>query len=129
MKNTNILLQIAGSIMIIIGLIELVRGFQLLDTGKTFQMDTTSVADVNDLRIVGIGMIVVAFLFIVCGVGVIMKGQFFWVLSMIAIILYIADGILNSRLLFNEALGTGVAIDITIGILIMTLLYLGKKRL
>lgn len=129
MKKTNILLQIAGVIMIIIGILEIIRGFQLLQTGSTFQMDTAAVSDVNDLRIVGIGMILVALLFIVCGIGVILKGQFFWVLSIIAIVIYIADGIVNSKLLFNEALGTGVAIDMTIGTLLLVLLYLGKKRL
>ena len=129
MKKTNILLQIAGIIMIVIGILEIIRGFQLLQTGSTFQMDTAAVSDVNDLRIVGIGMILVALLFIVCGIGVILKGQFFWVLSIIAIVIYIADGIVNSKLLFNEALGTGVAIDMTIGTLLLVLLYLGKKRL
>ncbi|MEO8664272.1 MAG: hypothetical protein ABI462_02155 [Ignavibacteria bacterium] len=129
MKKTNILLQIAGALMIIIGILEIIRGFQLLETGKTFQMDTANISDVGDLKIVGIGMILVAFLFVICGVGVIMKGQFFWWLSVIAIILYVADGIINSKLLFSEALGTGVSIDMTIGILLLILLYLGKKRL
>ncbi len=129
MKKTNILLQIAGAMMIIIGIFEIIRGLQLLQTGKTFQMDASVISDISDLRIVGIGMILVALLFIVCGIGVIVKGKFFWWLSIAAIILYVADGIINSRLLFNEALGTGVAIDITFGILIWVLLYLGKKRL
>lgn len=129
MKKTNILLQIAGGIMIVIGILEIIRGFQLLQTGTTFQMDTSSASDLNDLRIVGIGMILIALLFIISGIGVILKGHFFWILSIIAIILYVADGIVNSRLLFNEALGTGVIIDMTFGTLLLVLLYLGKKRL
>ncbi|MEP7147071.1 MAG: hypothetical protein ABI792_08675, partial [bacterium] len=107
----------------------IIRGFQLLQTGTTFQMDTSSASDVNDLRIVGIGMILIALLFIISGIGIILKGHFFWILSIIAIILYVADGIVNSRLLFNEALGTGVIIDMTFGTLLLVLLYLGKKRL
>lgn len=128
MKKTNIFLKIAGIAMVLVGIVHGIDGIKLFQTGNTFLSDKTAIADSNGLRIASIGLIIVAVLFIISGIGVMMGKKALFNLSVVTLILYVIVGIINGQILYGEPLDTGLTVNMTIAILILALLYLGRSR-
>lgn len=114
--------------MIVLGVINFIKGINILQTGTAFQVDSITAADVNEIRIAGILTLLTSSLLILCG-GLLFLGRLFWLLSVFTITSFVVISIINSALFAGEVLGSSVTIDIIFAILILTLIYLGKKRL
>ena len=128
MRKNSIFLKVAGLVMVLVGIVHGIDGIQLFQTGSTFLSDKTALTDSNGLRIASIGLILVAILFIISGIGVLMGNKALFNLSIVTLILYVIVGIVNGQILYGEPLDAGLAINMTVAILLFVFLYLGRSR-
>ena len=128
MRKTSIFLKVAGIVMVLVGIVHGIDGIQLFQTGTTFLSGKTTIADSNGLRIASIALIVIALLFIISGIGVMMGKKALFNLSIVTLILYVIVGVINGQILYGEPLDTGLTINMTVAILILAFLYLGRSH-
>jgi len=127
-KKGSLFLKIAGFLMMLIGLMEAINGFQLVQLGRSFFYEAPVITDVGDINSAVIGIFTVSVLLFFCGLGVVLNRRFFWNLSFFAIIGYCAVEIINGKLLFGEILESQMAIPMTAAILLIMLLLIGRKE-
>jgi len=125
MKN-SILLKISAGIMMVIGVVNLLKGYRIL-TGIEILPDSPLTASVTEMRIAGIATLIIAALLILAGIFL-FQGRSVWIFSVFAIIAFVVISIIDYSLIEGEALATGAVIDITFGLIVLIIIYLGKKR-
>lgn len=125
MKN-NILLKISGGIMILIGFVNILKGFKILSEIDTLVLSPIS-ASSSTITLVGISTIIVSVLLIATGILLFM-GKSVWWLSLISITIFIAVSFMNYSVIEGETLALGSMIDVSFGFILIILIYLGKKK-
>lgn len=129
MKDTNIFMKLAGGLLIITGIIEIINNIQLLNTGISFLTDKPITGEISELRFATISGICISVFFLICGVGVLLNNKVAMTLSYWAAIFYFISSMVNGQLLFGQIFQPEISISITVSLLIATFIYLGKKPL
>ncbi len=117
----------ASSLMIIVALARGLGGLTLLLKGKNIELSRPIIANNTEITFIGIGLILIAILFVISAVGILMKKSLFWKLGIITAILFVIGGAINGTLLFGQPLETGTIINIVAAIIIISFLIFGKK--
>lgn len=117
----------ASCLIIIVALARGLGGIMLLLKGKNINVSREIIATNSEITFIGIGLIVIAILFIICAVGILMKKLLFWKIGIITAVLFVIGGAINGSLLFGQPLETGTIINIVAATIIIGSLILGKQ--
>ena len=125
--NRKIYLYMAGSLMIIVGLLRGFGGFLSLTNGvETVNENTVT----WKTTVAGSGLLLVALLLIVSACLLFIKrNKTAWIVSWISICLFIIGGLVNGFLLFGKPQIDGQIINWSICVLTGSLLLFGKKAI
>ncbi len=128
--NKKKFLIIAAILMIIVGLLRGLGGLLLIINGNNLQVEPPISASDLVSKLCGLGLIFVTLLFVYSSFLLLKyKNKKGWTLGWIAIIIFIAGGIINGYLLFGNPFVQDQIINVTASILIGINLLLGKKSL
>jgi|GEM_PF-498669 len=117
----------ASSLMIIVALARGLGGLTLLLKGKNIELSRPIIANNTEITFIGMGLILIAILFVISAIGILMKKSLFWKLGIFTAILFVIGGAINGTLLFGQPLETGTIINIVAAIIIISFLIFGKK--
>lgn len=125
MKNRYLI--IASVFMIIVGLFRGIGGLLLILNGKGVTDDPSDLLPVRMFSLVAIGLIIVFIFFAVAAyLTLSRKDNVGWVLSWIAIVIFLLDGVINGFILFGKPRFQGQLINIIASLLIAIPLILAK---
>jgi len=126
-KTAKVWIICASVLMIVVALARGSGGITLLLKGSNIGLDRPIMASNTEITFIGMGLILIAILFIISAVGILMKKYLFWKVGIFTAILFVIDGAINGTLLFGHPLETGTIINIIAAILIIGSLISGKK--
>jgi hypothetical protein len=123
-------LYLAADLMIFVGIFRGIGGVSLLLKGASVKTDVSISATGSQTLLVGIGLVVVLFFMIAAGV-LLMKHRSYkwWIMSWIATVFFLIDGLINGFILFGAPSFQGQVINIVAALLIFISLVIGKKEL
>lgn len=118
---------IASILMIFIGLVRGIGGFLLILHGNSVDAGPRITASECQTLLLGIGLIIVFILFLTSAfLLIIQKSKIGWILSWIAIAIFLLGGIINGFVLFGKPNIQGQIINVLASVLIGINLILGK---
>jgi hypothetical protein len=116
--------------MIIVGLIRGIGGFLLIHNGNSVIEGPSHLLPVRMFTLMGIGLIIVLIFFAAAAFFILSKkSKTGWVLSWVAIAIFLLDGIINGYILFGGPKFQGQLINIIASLLIIIPLILAKVPL
>lgn len=126
----KVLLSIASILMFVIGLMRGFGGIALLLKGSGLETNVPITANDMEIKLVAIGLFLVCVLLIFSAINLLMKYTLKgWNLCLLALFLFLSDGVLNGFLLFGHPIDQGQVINITAVIIISIFLLIGKSAI
>lgn len=117
-------LRTAGLLLLVLGLARAAGGLVLATSGGE-AVDSTRVSD-ETARLLGAGLIFVGLLSAAASVGCMLRRTWGWSLGFVAIVLFVADGLLNGTLLLGRPGDTGTIVNVIAAALIAVCLVRGR---
>lgn len=124
MKNRNVLLVVAGIIMIGLGVSNFLKGVDILNTAG-MSPEAPGWTSPFIIYFTGVSTIIIAVALSLCGIFLLME-RLSWILYLG---LFLILSIYVNAYIYGEALGSRVVIDFTFGLLVVCLMWLGARRL
>lgn len=123
-------LSIASVLMIAIGILRGLGGISLFLKGNSLETNQRIIANELQIKMVAIGLIIVCILLIYAAVALLWKNtKKAWYISLLVLVLFFINGIINGYLLFGQPVAQGQMINIITVITCSGLLFSGKTAL
>ena len=111
--------------MILLGLARGIGGVILLIRGKETLPDI--IASDMIVQSLALGLILIGILEIISAIGILFIKRAFWILGIAITIAFVIDGAVNGHLLFGKPGDLGTLANLTVAIVIISCLYIGRK--
>ncbi len=119
---------VAGAVlMILLGLARGAGGILLLLQGGA--VDPQIVAEPSVLSMLAIVLVLIGIVEVVAGFGTWRSRRPYWVLGIVATVLFVMDGAVNGYIIYGRPGDRGTLVNAIVAILIISMLLFGRKAL
>lgn len=123
----SLALRTGAILLLLLGVIRAAGGVMLAATGPDL-VESTRIDETTG-RLLGGGLVVVGLVAALASIGCMRRRAWGWGLGLVAIALFVADGLLNGTLLFGRPGDGGTMVNAAAAILILICLLRGKPAL